>query len=257
MNTLTFYDAAYPPAIPPLADGVAFYIGGDAVHTWTRAEIEASPARYRLPVFVRSDPAAAFPGADCAQALAALKAIGAPAGCLVAWDTETAADPPYMRIVYMQLHLAGYELIDYGSQSDVIANDNPDGYYWGADWTGTAHLASGDGGTQYESGQDFDLDVFRAGLPFWDSKTGGVTVTAPDTSWEDIMEELPTIAPGAAGENVRTIQGLCGARHVAVAVDGSFGPETTAAVKEIQNANHITVDGIVGPQTWPALLGIS
>ena len=56
-GTLRFYDAAYPPAKPPAADGVCIYIGGDTPHVWTLAEIEAQPARYRLPIFVRSNPA--------------------------------------------------------------------------------------------------------------------------------------------------------------------------------------------------------
>src|ERR1700722_16525483 len=38
-----------------------------------------------------------------------------------------------------------------------------------------------------------------------------------------------------------------------VQVDGTFGPETEAAVKHAQAHHHIGVDGIVGPETWRAL----
>jgi peptidoglycan hydrolase-like protein with peptidoglycan-binding domain len=38
-----------------------------------------------------------------------------------------------------------------------------------------------------------------------------------------------------------------------VQVDGTFGPETEAAVKRAQASHHIVVDGVVGPQTWSAL----
>jgi cell wall-associated NlpC family hydrolase len=38
-----------------------------------------------------------------------------------------------------------------------------------------------------------------------------------------------------------------------VQVDGTFGPETEAAVKHAQALHHIVVDGVVGPETWRAL----
>jgi peptidoglycan hydrolase-like protein with peptidoglycan-binding domain len=42
-------------------------------------------------------------------------------------------------------------------------------------------------------------------------------------------------------------------------VDGNFGPKTNAAVRDFQQALHhdipsVTVDGIVGPVTWRALV---
>ena len=55
-GTLTFYDAAWPPARPPVADGCCIYIGGDTPHVWSLADIASQRARYRLPIFVRSNP---------------------------------------------------------------------------------------------------------------------------------------------------------------------------------------------------------
>jgi peptidoglycan hydrolase-like protein with peptidoglycan-binding domain len=39
-----------------------------------------------------------------------------------------------------------------------------------------------------------------------------------------------------------------------LAVDGKFGPLTQARVEAYQAAHHLTVDGVVGPQTWGSLL---
>jgi hypothetical protein len=173
MGQLLFYDAAWPPASPPASDGVAFYIGGDTPHVWTAAEVSASKARYRLPIYVRSNPPGPGAAADVAAALAQLKAIGAPAGVLVAWDMETAADAGYISAVSTGITSAGYQIIVYGSQSTVLGNKVPDGLYWGADWTAAVHLAGADVMTQYVSFAGYDLSTARSSLPFWDTQPPG------------------------------------------------------------------------------------
>ena len=248
--TLTFFDAAYPLSNPLAVDGVAFYIGGDCVHRWTLAEITAQPARYRLPIFVRSDPGNASTTADVTAAVSYLHQLSAPSGTLVAWDTETADDPAYINAVYRSLVGAGYKLIVYGTQSIVTKEDNPDGLYWGADWTGSSHLHSGDVMTQYVSFASYDESTAELGLPFWDTEVD----TNPATWQEKIMESLPVLSTGSGGVLVKTIQGLCGARGYQVAIDGEFGNGTENAVKSVQAAWHLTVDGIVGPTTWPVLI---
>lgn len=169
MSNLIFYDSAFPPASPPKADGVAFYIGGDTPHVWTEAEIAATNTRFRLPVYVRSNPPG--PGAipDVAAAVARLALLKAPRGTLVAWDMEMAADASYIKAVYGALNTAGYKLIVYGSQSTVLGNDNPDGLYWGAAWTGVVHIAGGDVMTQYVSFSGYDESEATSALPFWDT----------------------------------------------------------------------------------------
>jgi peptidoglycan hydrolase-like protein with peptidoglycan-binding domain len=40
-----------------------------------------------------------------------------------------------------------------------------------------------------------------------------------------------------------------------VAVDGGYGPKTVAAVKNFQSIHRLLIDGVIGAQTWSALLG--
>lgn len=64
----------------------------------------------------------------------------------------------------------------------------------------------------------------------------------------------PTQREGSSGEPVRSVQyNLC-ARKQRVAVDGEFGPETADAVEAFQRSAGLSVDGIVGAKTWPALV---
>ena len=53
---------------------------------------------------------------------------------------------------------------------------------------------------------------------------------------------------------VRPLQQLLRARGQTVAVDGSFGPQTEAAVRAFQGSRGLAADGIVGPQTWSRLV---
>jgi peptidoglycan hydrolase-like protein with peptidoglycan-binding domain len=64
----------------------------------------------------------------------------------------------------------------------------------------------------------------------------------------------PLAQQGSTGENVRSIQYLLNARRSDLVVDGIFGSKTTAAVRVFQSEHGLTVDGIVGNQTWPALI---
>jgi hypothetical protein len=251
MALLTFYDAAYPPASPPQTDGVCVYIGGDTPHVWTPAEIAIQKARYRLPVFVRSDPESADATADVTAAATRLHVIGAPVETLVAWDVETAIDPSYIIAVYHSLTPLGYELIVYGTQSDVLRNQNPDGLYWGADWTSVPHLAVDDVMTQYVSFTAYDESEAQATLPFWDV----VRPSPSPSSWQEVlMQSLPTVQQGSTGAFVKSVQGLCCARGYATAIDGSFGPQTHLAVEWVQRSGGVEADGVVGPGTWPVLI---
>ena len=59
---------------------------------------------------------------------------------------------------------------------------------------------------------------------------------------------------GMVSSAVSGIQYLLRAHGHVVAVDGSFGPATQAAVTAFQSAAGVVADGVVGPQTWPRLI---
>lgn len=65
----------------------------------------------------------------------------------------------------------------------------------------------------------------------------------------------PTLRRGATGGDVRTLQQALTRHGFPAAPDGQFGPKTEAAVRAFQRSRRLTVDGVVGPQTWRALLG--
>ena len=68
---------------------------------------------------------------------------------------------------------------------------------------------------------------------------------------------LPVIQTGSTDTAyVRRVQGLCLAALPGseLTVDGNFGPDTEAAVKAVQENAKITVDGVVGQQTWVVLI---
>ena len=64
----------------------------------------------------------------------------------------------------------------------------------------------------------------------------------------------PTIQVGATGKFVRRLQrALRRTPNLSLSVDGVFGPQLEAAVKDFQQGAGPAVDGIVGPLTWSAL----
>lgn len=75
------------------------------------------------------------------------------------------------------------------------------------------------------------------------------------------VASAPVLHLGSSGSQVRNLQsGLNRAfpayRNTPLVVDGQYGAHTQAAVKEFQQrAGHLTVDGIVGPNTKARLAG--
>ena len=60
---------------------------------------------------------------------------------------------------------------------------------------------------------------------------------------------------GMKGDDVKNLQTTLNNSGYKLDVDGNFGPQTLAAVKDYQGKNNLTVDGMVGPQTSASLWG--
>jgi len=69
------------------------------------------------------------------------------------------------------------------------------------------------------------------------------------------MNSGPTIRAGSSGNDVRRLQRILVMTKLLgyEEIDGVFGANTEAAVKDFQSGNGLTADGIVGPNTWHAL----
>jgi murein DD-endopeptidase MepM/ murein hydrolase activator NlpD len=71
---------------------------------------------------------------------------------------------------------------------------------------------------------------------------------------EDQWRPLPTLRRGDRSDDVAYLQGLLNdAGFDAGPTDGIFGGRTESAVRGFQTDNDLTVDGIVGRQTWTEL----
>lgn len=96
----------------------------------------------------------------------------------------------------------------------------------------------------------------------WFEKWYGKTKEEEKTVKEEktVVVELKQIRKGSYCAEVKTVQrllnalGYKGKDGKALSVDGDFGTNTDYAVRAFQNAEKLAVDGIVGKNTWSALL---
>lgn len=65
------------------------------------------------------------------------------------------------------------------------------------------------------------------------------------------------VKKGAQGSSVSELQKLLNQNGYSLEVDGIFGSNTQAAVRDYQSKNGLAVDGIVGDKTWSTLLNSS
>lgn len=105
------------------------------------------------------------------------------------------------------------------------------------------------------------------GTPKWDLAVQEGASAGPEVIQEDVPEvvqdkpkELKPLQPamirnGAIGNSVCLLQSALTERGYACGeIDGDFGVLTEGALIEFQDDFGLEVDGIAGPETWPALL---
>lgn len=71
--------------------------------------------------------------------------------------------------------------------------------------------------------------------------------TSADYAW-------PVVESGDSGPNVTAIQHLLTYRGYSTSADGVFGSGTESQVKSFQSSRGLAVDGVVGTDTWSALV---
>ncbi len=76
-----------------------------------------------------------------------------------------------------------------------------------------------------------------------------------------LPDQLPELKRGDRGGAVRRVQGLLRAAKpeltdASLSLGGDFGSVTEGLIKELQTRHRLEPDGVVGPQTWRALLGL-
>lgn len=113
-----------------------------------------------------------------------------------------------------------------------------------------------------------DARIYGYGRPDWGAEEdepqdgqGVIVVDDPTPTPKPVtVSGLPMLRQGMKGEVVRAAQFLLNGRGASCGkwgADGDFGPATYGAVYAFQRRNGLEPDGIIGPQTWAKLLGVT
>lgn len=205
-------DASTPSAGLPPRDVTAFYIGGDTPHVWSPAEIALYAPAGKLPIWVRSNPNGAAQGAHEGELVRRwLEGRGAPYGCLVALDLETAIDRGYVDAFNIAVH--PYACLKYGSDSTIWQNPETSGGTWLADPTGTPHQDARAVLTQYafHNAYDMSLGTDDPNHPYWGRTVApiGVGTDNPEEPKMVIIkpgeEGVPVSFPGGSAKGIGAV----------------------------------------------------
>ena len=84
-------------------------------------------------------------------------------------------------------------------------------------------------------------------------------VTYDEKEATTVTIDMAVLKKGAKSEQVKTLQRLLLSMGYGLGrygADGDFGDKTEAAVRAYQKAESLTSDGVVGKNTWSAILGV-
>ena len=103
-----------------------------------------------------------------------------------------------------------------------------------------------------------DAELKKLGIAYAKAAAQYLKLEAKTAAPEGIR--LPVLKKGSAGESVKALQRLLKGLGYNLGLvnpfDGKFATKTDTAVRSFQKAQGLTVDGIVGENTWKRLLGI-
>lgn len=91
-------------------------------------------------------------------------------------------------------------------------------------------------------------------FPFDDASAAPATPAPAQAPAQQAPSGPPLLRNGSTGGSVQLVQTII-RDHAGgnIGVDGQFGPQTEARVKDVQRAFGLQDDGVVGPQTWAVI----
>lgn len=227
-TTLSMYDASVPPLRPPGTDVVGIYAGGDTPHIWTPNEIAEQKARYRLPIWVRSNPSPSMALSDADRLGIWLRSHDAPNHIAVLLDLETAITRTYVELFATLMMQNSFFVLVYGSSSTLFKNPVCGGYFLAN--PGPPVIPSGCVAVQYADNvpPGVDLSVIYDSVPLWDTNpqpspsTGGSAMAvSPTVSFRPTQDDVFQCSQGTLwhkwrigptwdNENLPAVVGLSG-----------------------------------------------
>lgn len=239
VTTLTMLDSDLAADIPTSAAAVAGYGDGEE-GTWSAQDWARFPAAKKL-VIVRKY----VDAGDCLDIEKAAASIAQARGWVTARQAAGLGRP------WLYISVSQFAALQAAVEDLTVG-------FWVASWTGQPHEIPGADAVQYASpsvGSPGHYDLSHVTGTFPGDPLPVPAAPAPAPQGVDV--QVATLEQGSGGQDVKAVQAILNAKAGArLAVDGSYGPETAAAVSAWQKFFDLAVDGVCGPATWPTLIDL-